>query len=793
VSTLNYPEKIDRFIIKDLIGKGAQGVVYLAEDPQLQRQVAIKAVHLQGSIALNERIEQLLTEARTVSQLQHGNIVTIYDSGTHEGNPYLVFEFVDGHSLQQEIQQGIELQRNLSYMREILQGVSIAHQSAIVHCDLKPANILVTRKQHAKVADFGLAHVAGKSEEDTDTLSGTPQYMAPEYIETGERMAVSDVFSLGLVFYEMLTGQSPIQGGDVYQVLNAIAHQDIPAPSTINPKIDEKLDAFLMKALQKDPQQRYLDATAMLRAFEDFLSLSEAEGSADTNQATVDFLLRRMRHKKDFPAFSQTISTLNRASTSDTEGLSSVANAILKDYSLTNKVLRLVNSAYYNRGGAKISTISRAVVMLGINPVRSIAASLMLFEHLQNKAQASDLKEDAVASLYSALVANRVAVDNKIKNHEEAFLCALLHQLGKTLTRYYLHEESQQIDTLVNQKNKLEEAAAVEVLGLPYHQLGRAVAKEWGFPDSFIDSMKPIRDEELDEPGKSVDSLRMIANFSNELSRAMRKPKAEQASALKVLEQQYGKALNLKDEDIEQLVQDSQEELSKFSKLIGYNLQKSQFYQQINPSSIETKEAMASPSAAETQTALGQSEAATVLEQDFQNDERTQEKTLTDGIQDITNTLMGEYTINEIMQMILETIYQAFSGSRVLLCLKDRSGKQMCARYGYGENSEELIKVFQIPLAYKADVFHVAFKNNVDIKIDDTDDPKIHSKIPEWFHQKVKAHSFMIFPIVIKASPIAMIYLDSNTKRKMSISDSQLGLLKTLRNQAVLAIKNLQA
>ena len=110
----------------------------------------------------------------------------------------------------------------------------------------------------------------------------------------------------------------------------------------------------------------------MLKAFNDYLSFDDEAKNIDSNDSTVNFLLRRMRHKKDFPAFSHTISILNKASSSETEGLALVSNTILKDYSLTNKVLRLVNSAHYNRGGEKISTISRAVVMLGINAVRSI-------------------------------------------------------------------------------------------------------------------------------------------------------------------------------------------------------------------------------------------------------------------------------------------------------------------------------------------------------------------------------------------------------------------------------------
>ncbi len=126
-----------------------------------------------------------------------------------------------------------------------------------------------------------------------------------------------------------------------------------------------------------------------------------------------------------------------------------------------------------------------------------------------------------------------------------------------------------------------------------------------------------------------------------------------------------------------------------------------------------------------------------------------------------------------------------------MLCLKDGKTGSIRGRFGYGENINDIVDLFTIPLAYQHDVFHVAFKNNVDIRIDDTQDPNIKDKIPDWYHEHVAASSFTIFPILIKNSPIALIYLDSAGGKPINISDEQLGLLKTLRNQAILAIKSM--
>ena len=783
------PQTIDRFIIENELGHGKQGVVYLATDPDLHRQVAIKAVHLNTDLQHQETLEQLLSEARIVSRLQHANIVTVYDMGIADYRPYLVLEYIDGASLRHKIRSGLKIDEALRLMRDILAGVAAAHVQKIAHGDIKPANILITEAGQAKVADFGLAHFADAGQDEDSGLSGTPMYMAPEYIETRQHQIVSDVFSIGLVCYEMLTGRSAVDGEDIYQILNRISNEKIDAPSSINKAIDERLDDLIMKALIKDPQQRYADAGVMLQAFNDYLSLTDQEVNGESHDATVSFLLRRMRHKSDFPVFSQTISILNKATSSDTESLASVSNAILKDYSLTNKVLRLVNSAHYNRGGGKISTISRAVVMLGINPVRSIAAALMLFEHLQNKLQSSQLKEDAVESLFSALIANELSGSLSKVNHEEAFLCALLQQLGKRLVRFYLHEEAQAIDKLVNQDDISEANAAVKVLGTSYHQLGISVAREWGFPDQIIDSMKPVDLTTLGDSLTEANSLQVISQFSNSLGAILKLPAEQQPAAIKSLTSNYSRTLKVDVKKAGEIINSCQQELADFARLIQFNVKDSPYYQNLGA----TKKADAkAESGGAGHGELDDTASVKILQEDIETINETADKALTDGIQDITNTLTGEYTINQIFQMILETIYRAFSGSRVVLCLKDKNNNCISARFGYGENIEQVIDKFSIPMAYQADVFHIAFKNNQDIRIENTQEDNIKNRIPDWYHRDIGASSFTIFPININHSPIALIYIDSSQDNPISVGDSQLGLIKTLRNQAVLAIKNLR-
>jgi len=785
---VSFPRKIDRFNIQQVLGKGAQGVVYLAEDPDLKRKVAIKSVNLKTDLQLEGNIEQLLAEARTVSKLQHTNIVSIFDIGMQDRKPYLVLEFIDGASLQGKIRQTGNMNQKIRIMRDILSGAAAAHSQGIVHCDIKPANIMLSEKGQAKIADFGLSFLTDTAVGEQGALYGTPQYMAPEYVETGTHRKVSDVFSIGLVCYELLCGQPAFSGEDVYQVLHAISNTEAVPPSQINAEVDERLDALIMKSLNKNPAERFADAGEMLQALNDYLALDGVAAAEDISDATVKFLLRRMRHKKDFPVFSHTISVLNEASSSDTEGLTRVSNAILKDYSLTNKVLRLVNSAYYNRGGGKISTISRAVVMLGINPVRNIATGLMLFEHMQNRMQAAQLKENAVQALFSGLLANSLARTLSVPNHEEAFLCALLQQLGKMLVRFYLHEEARAIDKLMLQQDCSESTAVIQVLGISYSRLGMSVAREWGFPRLITDSMLPLDFDDLPKAGNAEEKLPLIAQFSSALGSCLTLPLQRQAPAIKRLTEQFAAALSLDEGKVSALLENCHKELTQYSRLIHFDLGKSLYYQQISSTGEQDPENAQEMTSTQK---LGIGDSMQILVDQAEPNTQTADKILTDGIQDITNTLTGEYGINQIMQMILETIYRAFGGSRVVLCLKDKEATCIRARFGYGEDVDKILERFSIPLKPQSDVFHVAFDNNVDIRIDNTRDDKIRNRIPDWYHDNIAARSFTVFPIIIKNSPIALIYIDSAGNESIHITDNQLSLLKTLRNQGILAIKNL--
>ncbi len=303
-------KRIGRFEILRELGRGAQSIVYLALDPHLQRQVAIKTLHFARADAQQNR--QLLDEARMVSQLRHPNIVPIFEADEEEGDLYLVFEYVPGRNLAELIKKGaLTADKALPLLRGVLEAIAHAHTAGIIHRDLKPSNILLDEKGVPRVMDFGIAARAANAAEDGKQLSGTPAYMAPEYITRRVSNEQSDVFSVGLIFYELLAGQRAVSGSDIHQMMQKIASADITLPAVLADALDDKLKHLLHRALARQPANRFASATQMRQALDDYLQPEKTVELADAQQSTIEFLLRRMRHKSDFPALSESVGAVN--------------------------------------------------------------------------------------------------------------------------------------------------------------------------------------------------------------------------------------------------------------------------------------------------------------------------------------------------------------------------------------------------------------------------------------------------------------------------------------------------
>lgn len=275
------PRTLDRYEILDEIAQGAMGVVYKARDPLIDRIVAIKTIALGMSDAETEAYERrFFREAKSAGRLNHPNVVTIFDVGKADGVAYIAMEFLDGQSLREIMDSGVVLppQRIADIAAGIAEGLAFAHDNGVVHRDVKPANVMVLASGAVKITDFGIALLPTGTRTVAGNAFGSPRYTSPEQVMGRPVDGRSDIFSLGATLYEMLTGASPFQGGDLNTILKQVLSDPTPPPSSCNPRIPRAFDHIVGKALAKDPADRYQTAQAMaedLRRF-DALELGTA-------------------------------------------------------------------------------------------------------------------------------------------------------------------------------------------------------------------------------------------------------------------------------------------------------------------------------------------------------------------------------------------------------------------------------------------------------------------------------------------------------------------------------------
>ena len=257
-------ERFGRYEILGELGRGAMGVVYKARDPKINRVVAVKTISLAGQPPEEEREyrERFYREAEAAGRLSHPGIVTIFDVGEEPETraPYIVMEFVGGQSLDKLLSGAnhkIPVETALQLTLELADALDCAHGQGVVHRDLKPANILLTEDGHAKIADFGVAKLNLSNHTLGGHVLGTPAYMSPEQLDGEVVDGRSDVFSLGVILYTVLTGYRPFQGNSAMTVSFKVVNRD-PVPATVlNADLPHGLDYIIGRAMAKDPAQRY--------------------------------------------------------------------------------------------------------------------------------------------------------------------------------------------------------------------------------------------------------------------------------------------------------------------------------------------------------------------------------------------------------------------------------------------------------------------------------------------------------------------------------------------------------
>jgi serine/threonine protein kinase len=808
--------RVGRFELKSELGRGAQATVWLAYDPRLQREVAVKVINPEADQA---SVAQWLDEARAVSRLAHPNIVPVFEADQDANVSFMVFEYVNGPTLTELLKKRGKLPQReaAALMRDVLDAIATAHAQGIVHRDLKPSNILMDGQGRPRVMDFGIA--ARVSDAHDGRIAGTPGYISPEAIGGAAPHPLMDVFAAGMMLGQMICGRPMLVERDPHRALERLQKEDIAWPAemvdaaTGKDATDDALRALVMRAVSRDPTRRPESAGAFRNALHEWLDPAPV-GADGGDRATLEFLLRRMRHKSDFPALSDAVVRIQRVTQSEDASIAGVTDEIVRDVALTNKLLRLVNTAHFrNAGAGTIASVPRAVSLVGLAGIRTMALSLVLLEHMQDKAHAAHLKEMFLMAMMTGTLCDELTP--LAKAHDEPFLAGMMSQLGRLLTEFYFPEEATLIRRRVEPSWQrgdwspaIEDRAVAEVLGLSYEQLGVGVTKVWGLPDSL---RRAIARPEGEPPARSVDSaadrLRWCVQASAELAQAlMQAPGESAASRIGTIGERFARALNLPKDQFETAVRSAQSHLQAMSNDLGLELKADSRARRLMPQELAVPTGnthpatvltlpdatLVAPAGERPGAAAARAGAAAPALATASVDSNARMLALEEGISSVTSALAGDsFKLNEVLRTILQTMHDALGFRCVVFGLRDQKTGMITGRMGLGAPASALSAQFRVDVNPNGpvDLLSVACKKAADTLISDASADNVRTRLPTWLQREVGARSFVLLPMTMKSAPFALIYADNATAGGIALGDRELSLLRTLRNQAVMAFK----
>jgi hypothetical protein len=459
----------------------------------------------------------------------------------------------------------------------------------------------------------------------------------------------------------------------------------------------------------------------------------------------------------------------------------------------------LVNSAFYGFVSGKVTTVTRAVVLLGYDNVRLASLSLLLFEHFKSKTAARELKDATIRSFWCGLVAKEIAKTERNMDSEEAFICALLHQLGKLLIIYHLPEEYRKIQHQMNGNNQKESRAATQVLGLSYHTLGLAVAEQWNFPGSLYKTMTPLTTEILADEHRRIDPLSAVANFTNDLARIVGNLSLHQRdAAVERLISRYQNYIMLSPGQLTKFMDSCVEKLYEHTEALQFTVEESDFLMRLSgvqPEMEKPEDCNASGNGDIQSSVPGEPGFRLAGDQEINTgatfaDGQDAVSMIMGGIQEVSGAMLGQYDINDIALMSLEIIYRALQCRRAILFIHDGRRQIMEARFGYGADIQRIVGRVKFETACGAgpDLFSQALRVGKDLIVDDTQAKSIEPLMPSWYCRSIDAKAFIFMPIAYQKICVGAYYADMDVFGT-PVDAVEHKYLSMLRNQMILGIK----
>lgn len=494
-------------------------------------------------------------------------------------------------------------------------------------------------------------------------------------------------------------------------------------------------------------------------------------------------LMHKVCGDEDMFALGASVAQVVQMASSDDQGTHELAYYVLSDPALTQRILRLSNTAQYRTAsGTNVTTISRAISLLGFDNVKTTALAMLLVDALSNSAHEQSVKLELMTSLCASLVGRIMARHSPYQGAEEASIGALFKNLGPLLVASHEHERYREINALAGSGEHTIAQASQMILGCTYDTLSEAVMGEWNIPDVIVRSLAPLPPGPLKVAANRAEWIRQVASFGYDLSRLMSRsfdPKASNEG--RTLQARYGTALDLDSDKLAELIDTVQAEMT--SLLESMNMEPPpRFVAPPEP------EADGLPNVLLLATMGGEAPGAAGFHPSGKP--LNARDLLLAGVQDVTQMrASGNSKVNELILAVLETLYRSLGFRFATVCLKDARAGQYRARLAFGDDHARRQAGFVFPAASTRDLFHLAMENDADLMIADTTTPKIRDLLPAWHRQLLPdAKSFIVLPLVVGKVQLGLFYADRTQVAPEGVPADETSLIKALKGQILVAL-----
>ncbi|MFO1413750.1 MAG: HDOD domain-containing protein [Burkholderiales bacterium] len=500
----------------------------------------------------------------------------------------------------------------------------------------------------------------------------------------------------------------------------------------------------------------------------------------------ADALVERLAAHSDFPSLGTAVSRVSALAQSETSTVGELANLILSDVHLTQKVLRLANSVHFRGTAPSITTVSKAIARIGSEQVRLVALSSALLERMPDRARAAALAPELTRALHAAMLAHAAAVRVGLDG-EEAAVCAMFRSIGHLLLTVYAADCTDAVAAIEHAAHVDENEAARRVTGTTYAEIGERILARWGIPDVIVKTVGSCPPcSQL--PATKVERLKLVSQFAANVAGAVRRGSArERAEALKDALADHGAALAVDAEALQHLLHRTSDRTRQFSDALEIGLADDS-----EPAAEGAGKAIAAPPDADADIALPppdsapQPDAAGCSPEGKPCDAPAR---LLAGIQDMTTGFAEGSDIAGVLNIAAETLHRGMGYRRTLICLRDVHGG-FRGRFPFGAIDREHLRLFAFEGTPGSDLFWSVLLRNVDVHIRDLTAAAIASRLPAWFRAACPdARSFVVLPIVFRDRPLGFFYGDRPHPDAPGLTAQELSLVRMLKSQTLIALR----